>query len=182
MLIVILSWVSFWINVEAIPARVSIGLLTVLTMTTQSTGARASLPKVSYVKAIDIWFSMCLLFVFTSLLEFALVNVVSRKQTKITQRTIMAAPAPDLRYRDMPETYPLNQVLHSDSIICRLFQLLAPHSITSQCFVAGLVQCLFLHAGWVLFSMPITCGHINTLLPNLITPILVLLLHAHGLL
>ena len=28
MLIVILSWVSFWINVDASPARVSIGLLT----------------------------------------------------------------------------------------------------------------------------------------------------------
>jgi len=34
MLIVILSWVSFWISVDASPARVSIGLLTVLrTMT-----------------------------------------------------------------------------------------------------------------------------------------------------
>jgi len=29
-LIVILSWVSFWINVESSPARVTIGLLTVL--------------------------------------------------------------------------------------------------------------------------------------------------------
>ena len=29
-LIVILSWVSFWINVDASPARVSLGLLTVL--------------------------------------------------------------------------------------------------------------------------------------------------------
>jgi len=28
MLVVILSWVSFWINVDASPARVSIGLLT----------------------------------------------------------------------------------------------------------------------------------------------------------
>jgi len=29
-LIVILSWVSFWINAESSPARVTIGLLTVL--------------------------------------------------------------------------------------------------------------------------------------------------------
>jgi len=28
LLVVILSWVSFWINVDASPARVSIGLLT----------------------------------------------------------------------------------------------------------------------------------------------------------
>jgi len=49
-LIVILSWVSFWINVDASPARVSIGLLTVLTTTTMSSVARSSLPRVSYIK------------------------------------------------------------------------------------------------------------------------------------
>lgn len=83
-LIVILSWVSFWINIEATPARVSLGLLTVLTMTTQSSGARTTLPRVSYIKAIDVWMSTCLVFVFASLLEFAFVNVVSRssKQAK----------------------------------------------------------------------------------------------------
>ena len=51
-LIVILSWVSFWINVDASPARVSIGLLTVLTTTTMSSVARSSLPRVSYIKVI----------------------------------------------------------------------------------------------------------------------------------
>ncbi|ESO02456.1 hypothetical protein HELRODRAFT_131046, partial [Helobdella robusta] len=79
MLIVILSWVSFWLNIEASPARVSIGLLTVLTMTTQSAGVNASLPRVSYIKAVDVWMSMCLIFVFIALLEYALVNVMSRR-------------------------------------------------------------------------------------------------------
>jgi len=78
-LIVILSWVSFWINVEASPARVSLGLLTVLTTTTMSAGARASLPRVSYIKAIDVWMIVCLVFVFASLIEYAVVNVLSRK-------------------------------------------------------------------------------------------------------
>ncbi|OWJ99326.1 hypothetical protein Celaphus_00009753 [Cervus elaphus hippelaphus] len=45
LLIVILSWVSFWINMDAAPARVGLGITTVLTMTTQSSGSRASLPK-----------------------------------------------------------------------------------------------------------------------------------------
>lgn len=49
LLIVILSWVSFWINMDAAPARVGLGITTVLTMTTQSAGSRASLPKVSAV-------------------------------------------------------------------------------------------------------------------------------------
>lgn len=57
-LIVILSWVSFWIDLDATPARVSLGLLTVLTLTTQSTGEKAYLPRVSYLKALDVWMAV----------------------------------------------------------------------------------------------------------------------------
>jgi gamma-aminobutyric acid receptor subunit beta len=73
-LIVMLSWVSFWINHEATSARVALGITTVLTMTTISTGVRASLPKISYVKAIDIYLVTCFVFVFAALLEYAAVN------------------------------------------------------------------------------------------------------------
>jgi len=86
-LIVILSWVSFWINVESVPARVTIGLLTVLTTTTTTIGAQESLPRVSYIKAIDVWMIVCLTFVFTSLIEFALVNVLARRQARPITRT-----------------------------------------------------------------------------------------------
>ncbi|MCP9258684.1 Gamma-aminobutyric acid receptor subunit beta-2 [Dirofilaria immitis] len=54
-LIVMLSWVSFWINHEATSARVALGITTVLTMTTISTGVRQSLPHISYVKSIDVY-------------------------------------------------------------------------------------------------------------------------------
>ncbi|PAA46086.1 hypothetical protein BOX15_Mlig015174g1 [Macrostomum lignano] len=73
-LIVMLSWVSFWINHEATSARVALGITTVLTMTTISTGVRSSLPRISYVKAIDIYLVMCFVFVFAALLEYAMVN------------------------------------------------------------------------------------------------------------
>lgn len=73
-LIVMLSWVSFWINHEATSARVALGITTVLTMTTISTGVRSSLPRISYVKAIDIYLVMCFVFVFAALLEYAAVN------------------------------------------------------------------------------------------------------------
>ncbi|KAL5007872.1 hypothetical protein ScPMuIL_016678 [Solemya velum] len=82
MFIVMLSWVSFWLNTDAVPARISLGILTVLTMTTQKSVAVSSLPRVSYVKAIDVWMAACLCFVFSSLLEFALVNVMDRRQIK----------------------------------------------------------------------------------------------------
>nr|XP_022327528.1 glycine receptor subunit alpha-2-like [Crassostrea virginica]XP_022328182.1 glycine receptor subunit alpha-2-like [Crassostrea virginica] len=81
-LIVILSWISFWIHVDAVPARVSLGVICVLTMTTQSSGIRSSLPVVSYIKAIDIWMAVGLLFVFAALLEYAYINVQTRKHRK----------------------------------------------------------------------------------------------------
>ena len=50
------------------------GITTVLTMTTISTGVRSSLPRISYVKAIDVYLVMCFVFVFAALLEYAAVN------------------------------------------------------------------------------------------------------------
>src|SRR6218665_2983004 len=50
------------------------GITTVLTMTTISTGVRYTLPRISYIKAIDIYLVMCFVFVFAALLEYAAVN------------------------------------------------------------------------------------------------------------
>ncbi|RXG73562.1 Gamma-aminobutyric acid receptor subunit beta [Armadillidium vulgare] len=47
-LIVVISWVSFWLNRAATPARVSLGVTTVLTMTTLMSSTNAALPKISY--------------------------------------------------------------------------------------------------------------------------------------
>uniref|UniRef100_A0A0N4Z0B3 Gamma-aminobutyric acid receptor subunit beta n=1 Tax=Parastrongyloides trichosuri TaxID=131310 RepID=A0A0N4Z0B3_PARTI len=73
-LIVMLSWVSFWINHEATSARVALGITTVLNMTTISTGVRQSLPRISYIKSIDVYLVTCFVFVFAALLEYAMVN------------------------------------------------------------------------------------------------------------
>lgn len=83
-MIVTVSWVSFWLNVEATPARVSLGVLTLLTMTTQTSKARDSLPRISYVTAIDVWVINCLAFTFLALVEYALVSVLLR--TKLPKR------------------------------------------------------------------------------------------------
>jgi len=80
-MLVIVSWVSFWLDANAVPARVSLGVTTLLTMATQTTGINNSLPPVSYTKAIDVWTGVCLTFVFGALLEFALVNYASRSDT-----------------------------------------------------------------------------------------------------
>ncbi|XP_077990388.1 glycine receptor subunit alpha-2-like [Glandiceps talaboti] len=82
-ILVVLSWVSFWISYEAAPARVALGVTTILTLTTLDSGIRSQLPKVSYPKAIDIWMAVCLVFVFAALVEFAGVNYMSVYQKKL---------------------------------------------------------------------------------------------------
>lgn len=67
-LIVIISWVSFWLNRNATPARVALGVTTVLTMTTLMSSTNAALPKISYVKSIDVYLGTCFVMVFASLL------------------------------------------------------------------------------------------------------------------
>ena len=81
-LLVVLSWFSFWIDPNVVPARISLGVTCILTMTTQSSGIRQTLPPVSYVKAIDVWMLVCLMFVFGALLEFAFVTVQIRQKDK----------------------------------------------------------------------------------------------------
>lgn len=94
-MLVIVSWVSFWLDPNAIPARVSLGVTTLLTMATQISGINASLPPVSYTKAIDVWTGSCLTFVFGALLEFAIVNYASRsdahRSAQKKQRAMLAA-------------------------------------------------------------------------------------------
>ncbi|KAI4559963.1 hypothetical protein MJT46_012201 [Ovis ammon polii x Ovis aries] len=57
--------------------QTSAGITTVLTMTTLSTIARKSLPRVSYVTAMDLFVTVCFLFVFAALMEYATLNYYS---------------------------------------------------------------------------------------------------------
>jgi len=59
-LVVLLSWLSFWIDLESAPARTSLSILTILTITTQSSGLLRSMPAGSFTKAIDVWMATCL--------------------------------------------------------------------------------------------------------------------------
>ncbi|XP_078694612.1 glycine receptor subunit alphaZ1-like isoform X1 [Branchiostoma floridae x Branchiostoma belcheri] len=81
-LIVILSWLTFWISPEIAPARVALGITTVLTSTTFTAINRSTMPRFSYVRAIDIWLLACSFFIFAALVEFAAVHFLFKRHKK----------------------------------------------------------------------------------------------------
>ena len=77
--VVALSWVSFWINHEAVPARVALSITTVLTISYMRGSVNAGMPRVSYLKSIDYFLLGGFVFIFMTLLEYVLVLKQSRK-------------------------------------------------------------------------------------------------------
>ena len=75
------SWVSFWVGRSSVPARAALGITTVLTLLTLISSTNANMPKISYMKAIDVYFASCFLFVFASLIEFAAVCYLDKPQS-----------------------------------------------------------------------------------------------------
>ncbi|PAV78074.1 hypothetical protein WR25_09269, partial [Diploscapter pachys] len=55
-LIVIISWFSFWLPVDSAPARVSLSITTLLTISTQANAVKLALPEVSYMKVSNFFF------------------------------------------------------------------------------------------------------------------------------
>ncbi|UYV80600.1 GLRA3 [Cordylochernes scorpioides] len=80
-MVVILSWLSFWLDVNAVPARVTLGVTSLLTVATQMVNARKNLPPVAYTNALDMWLFMCLNSVFLSIVEYGLSYYVCHYST-----------------------------------------------------------------------------------------------------
>ncbi|XP_067942307.1 glycine receptor subunit alpha-2-like [Watersipora subatra] len=74
LLIVFLSWLAFWIDKASVPGRVSLSMITILTMQSQMGSVLSRLPSVSYIKIIDVWMAGCVITVFGGFMEYALVN------------------------------------------------------------------------------------------------------------
>ncbi|XP_063226568.1 glutamate-gated chloride channel isoform X12 [Bacillus rossius redtenbacheri] len=114
------SFITFWLEWNAVPARVMIGVTTMLNFFTTSNGFRGTLPVVSNLTAMNVWDGVCMCFIYASLLEFVCVNYVGRKrplhnvvyrpgENPVTQRLpavlsrlgiIMAGPLGDKNKRD----------------------------------------------------------------------------------
>ncbi|XP_050741705.1 uncharacterized protein LOC108030579 isoform X2 [Drosophila biarmipes] len=98
------SFITFWLEWNAVPARVMIGVTTMLNFFTTSNGFRSTLPVVSNLTAMNVWDGVCMCFIYASLLEFVCVNYVGRKrplhnvvyrpgENPVTQASAAATPA-----------------------------------------------------------------------------------------
>ncbi|XP_027462859.1 gamma-aminobutyric acid receptor subunit gamma-2 isoform X4 [Zalophus californianus] len=97
------------------------GITTVLTMTTLSTIARKSLPKVSYVTAMDLFVSVCFIFVFSALVEYGTLHyfVSNRKPSKDKDKKkknpllrMFSFKAPTIDIRPRSATIQMNNATH----------------------------------------------------------------------
>ncbi|CAL8097852.1 unnamed protein product [Orchesella dallaii] len=74
-LLVVFSWISFWIRPEAAAERITVCVTSLLILATQNVvQSLVIFPKVPCIKYIDVWMGFCTAFAIVALLEFALVT------------------------------------------------------------------------------------------------------------
>ncbi|RWS14953.1 glutamate-gated chloride channel-like protein, partial [Dinothrombium tinctorium] len=73
------SFIGFWLDVNAVPARIMIGVTTMLNFCTTTNSFRSSLPVVSNLTAMNLWDGVCMFFIYASMLELIIVNYLHRK-------------------------------------------------------------------------------------------------------
>uniref|UniRef100_A0A182QR83 pH-sensitive chloride channel 2 n=1 Tax=Anopheles farauti TaxID=69004 RepID=A0A182QR83_9DIPT len=87
-MLVMISWVTFWLQADQSAPRITLGTSTMLTFITLASAQGKTLPKVSYIKASEIWFLGCTGFIFGSLVEFAFVNTIWRRKRNVEVKKV----------------------------------------------------------------------------------------------
>nr|XP_023025829.1 gamma-aminobutyric acid receptor alpha-like isoform X1 [Leptinotarsa decemlineata] len=114
-LLVVLSWVSFWLNREATADRVSLGITTVLTMTFLGMEARTDLPKVPYPTALDFFVFLSFSFIFATIIQFAVVHYFTKYGSG--ECYFSSELSSDSSSEEDDWTYDLSEIIHSTSKI-----------------------------------------------------------------
>ncbi|KAL3100220.1 hypothetical protein niasHT_021928 [Heterodera trifolii] len=83
-----MSWISFYLGKDNIPSRTMIGVNSLLSLTYQFGSVVADLPKTSDIKAIDVMILMAMGFIFSSLIELAIVGFLGQQQIESSNSVI----------------------------------------------------------------------------------------------
>ncbi|GFS86597.1 glycine receptor subunit alphaZ1 [Nephila pilipes] len=86
LLLVAISWISFWIPPKMIALRLSLLLVILYTMTNIASGISEYQPPTAYANGSNVWIAFCETMVFVAFLEFIAVHIVSRNKEKLKKR------------------------------------------------------------------------------------------------
>ncbi|GFY54550.1 glycine receptor subunit alpha-2 [Trichonephila inaurata madagascariensis] len=82
LLLVALSWVSFWIPAQMIALRLSLLFVLLYMMITIASGISDYLPPSSYTKGSDVWIAVCETMVFAAFIQFIALHIIARKRMR----------------------------------------------------------------------------------------------------
>ncbi|CAJ0939046.1 unnamed protein product, partial [Mesorhabditis belari] len=82
---VLISWISFWLDRRSLPARVTLGVSSMMALTLQYANISKSLPKISYIKGLDYFTFGCMGFIFLSIVELALVGWLENRREQMSE-------------------------------------------------------------------------------------------------
>ncbi|XP_048584383.1 glycine receptor subunit alpha-3-like [Nematostella vectensis] len=80
---VIMSWIVFWMDSSSIGERISLGITTILTIVFLLGSSNSTMPRVSYPKMIDWYLMGSFLFVFTTLIMCLLIYLLDKRTKKV---------------------------------------------------------------------------------------------------
>uniref|UniRef100_A0A0K0F1Y6 Glutamate-gated chloride channel n=1 Tax=Strongyloides venezuelensis TaxID=75913 RepID=A0A0K0F1Y6_STRVS len=96
---VIFSWISVWLPEEFVEGRIFVALTVFLTLSAESTSAKEILPRVGYVKAIDIWFGILCSFVFMTVIQAIVVITLEFSSRALRDKLLSTHTYHDNRHR-----------------------------------------------------------------------------------